>query len=138
MGSKLDNLVEFLATTSTKMDIVAITGTSEKEDLGFLNNIEIEGYEFYHTASKKSKVGTAIYVNKMYHTVERSDLNIIDTEFETTWIEIKNKNSKNIICGNIYRHPHNNCLEFHQYLEKCLLLLQKKIKIYVETLILTF
>ena len=92
------------------MDIVAITETSEKEDLGFLNNIEIEGYEFYHTASKKSKGGTAIYVNKMYHTVERCDLNINDTEFGTTWIEIKNKNSKNIVCGNIYRHPHNNCL----------------------------
>ena len=74
LGSKLDNLVEFLSTTSTKMDIVAITETSEKEDLGFLNNIEIEGYEFYHTASKKSKGGTAIYVNKMYHTVERCDL----------------------------------------------------------------
>ena len=45
----------------------------------------------------------------MYHTVERCDLNINDTEFETTWIEIKNKNSKNIVCGNIYRHPHNIC-----------------------------
>ena len=98
---KLDNLVEFSSTTSTKMNIAAITETSEKEDLGFLNNIEIEGYEFYRTASKTSKGGTAIYVNKMYHTVEHCDLNINDTEFETTWIEIKNKNSKNIVCGNI-------------------------------------
>ena len=56
--------MEFLANTSTKMDIVAITETSEKEDLGFLNNIEIEGYEFYQTASKKSKGGTAIYVKQ--------------------------------------------------------------------------
>ena len=121
-------LVEFLSTTSTKMDIVAITETSEKEDLGILNNIEIEGYEFYHTASNILKGGTAIYVNKMYHTVERCDLNINDTEFETTWIEIKNKNSKNIICGNIYRHPHNNCLEFLQCLEKCLPTLAKENK----------
>ena len=30
----------------------------------------------------------------MYQTVERCDL--IDAEFETTWIEIKNKNSKNM------------------------------------------
>ena len=73
------------------MDIVAITETSEKKDLGFLNNIEIEGYEFYHTASKTSIGGTAIYVNKMYHTVECCDLNINDTEFETTLIEIKIK-----------------------------------------------
>ena len=33
LGSKSDNLVEFLSTTSTTMDIVAITETSEKEDL---------------------------------------------------------------------------------------------------------
>ena len=83
------------------MDIVAITETSEKEDLGFLNIIEIEGYEFYHTASKTLKGGTDIYVNKMYHTVERCDLNINDTEFETTLIEIKNKNSKNIMWKHI-------------------------------------
>ena len=37
----------------------------------------------------------------MYHTVERCDLNINDTEFETTWIEIKNKNSKNIVWKHI-------------------------------------
>ena len=71
---------------------VAITETSEKEDLGFLNNIEIEGYEIYHTTSK-----TSIYVNKMFDTVERRYLNINNAEFETTWIEIKNKNSKNIM-----------------------------------------
>ena len=57
LGSKLDNLEELLSTKSNKIDIVAITETSEKEDLGFLNNIKIEGYEIYHTASKTSKGG---------------------------------------------------------------------------------
>ena len=36
------------------------------------------------------------------------------------WVETKNKNSKNIICGCIYRHPHQNMNEFPKYLEKCL------------------
>ena len=43
--SKLDNLHEFLTVSSTKLDFLAITETSEKEDTGFLNNVEIEGYE---------------------------------------------------------------------------------------------
>ena len=47
LASKLDNLQEFLAGSSTKLDIVTITETSEKEDIGFLNNVEIEGYEIY-------------------------------------------------------------------------------------------
>ena len=62
---------------------------------------------------KHQKEVTAIYVNKTFDTVERRDLNLNlnNAEFETTWIEIKTKNSKNIMHGNIYRHPHNNCDE---------------------------
>ena len=102
------------------MDIVAITETSEREDISFLTNVEIEGYGKYHTASKSSKGGTAIYVKNNFDTIECCDLNISNVEFETTWIKIKNKNSKNIVCGSIYRHPHNNFDEFYKYFEMCL------------------
>ena len=106
LSSKVDNLKEFLSTTPTKM---AITETSEKEDAGFLSNIEIEGFDIYHTSTNTSKGGTAINVNKRYDSIGRCDFNTENVEFETTWIEIKNKRSKNIVCGNVYRHPHNNC-----------------------------
>ena len=84
LGSKIDNLHEFLSRTSTKIDILAITETSEKEYSGFLSNVEIEGYEKYHTASKSAKNGTAIYVFKNLDKIS-------NLEFETTWIKIKNK-----------------------------------------------
>ena len=38
-------------------------------------------------------------------------------KIESTWIEIKNKNNKNILCGCIYRHPTYNLSEFINYLE---------------------
>ena len=79
------------------MDILALTEISEKEDTGFLINVEIAGYEKFHTASKTAKGGTAIYVNKNYNTIGRNDLNENNAELESTWIEIKNKNSKNIV-----------------------------------------
>ena len=53
----------------------------------------------------KDKTSKGIYVNKRYVSLERCDPNIKNVEFETMWIEIKNKNSKNIVCGNVYRHP---------------------------------
>ena len=53
--------------------------------------MEIEGYDIYQTASKTTKGGTAIYVDKRFDTVERCDLHTNKVEFETTWIEIKNK-----------------------------------------------
>ena len=128
LGSKLDNLNEFLASSSTMMDILALTETSEKEDTGFSINVEIAEYEKFHTASKTAKGGTAIYVNKNYNTIEHNDLNANNAEFESTWTEIKNKNSKNIICGNVYRHPHYNFDEFFKYLESCLSTIAKENK----------
>ena len=89
LGSKLDNLNEFLASSSTMLDILALTETSENADTGFLTNVEIAGYEKFHTATKTSKGGTAIYVNKNYVTIGRNDLNINNAESESTWIEIK-------------------------------------------------
>ena len=69
-----------------------------------------------------------MYVNENVNSIERIDLNILHDEFEGTWVEIKNKHSKNIICGCIYRHPHNNFKEFFQNLEMCLSKLNKENK----------
>ena len=74
----------------------------------------------FHTGSKSNKGGTAIYANKNFDSIERTDLNINSLEYESTWIEIKNKRSKNIIIASIYRHPHNNFKDFFNHLEKCL------------------
>ena len=34
---------------------------------------------------------------------------------EAVWVEIKNKNSKNIICGCIYRHPRSLKIDFDHF-----------------------
>ena len=71
--------------TSNKLDIVvALTETSEKENTGFTGNVKIDGYQKFRTASKSSKGGTAIYVNKYFDSIERSDLNINSLECEST------------------------------------------------------
>ena len=88
----------------------------------------MEGYELFHTPSKISKGGTAVYVNKSFDSLERNDINIISEEFESTWVEIKNKKSKNILVGCIYRLPHNNFKAFFQYLDETLCKLVKEDK----------
>ena len=45
-----------------------------------------------------------VYVKNAFDTIQRADLSTQHAQFESTWIEIKNKKSKNI-CGCIYRHP---------------------------------
>ena len=49
--------------------------------------------------------------------IERQDLNISHNMYESIWIEIKNKNSKNVICGNIYRHPNDNNQIYNNFLD---------------------
>ena len=46
---------------------------------------------------KSSKGGTATYVNKNFDTIACSELDVNNVEYESTWIEIKNKNSKHIV-----------------------------------------
>ena len=53
-------------------------------------------------------------------TQSRDPTLILTLEYESIWIEIQNKRSKNIVIASTYRHPHNNFNEFFQYLEKCL------------------
>ena len=63
--------------------------------------------------------------------IERSDLNSNCLEYESMWIEIKNKRSKNIVIASIYRHPHDNFKDFFQCLEKCLSVVAQEKDLYM-------
>ena len=106
--------------TPYKQDVLALTETSEKDNAGFLSNVELDDFVMFHTASNSSKGGTAIYASKNFDMIDRLEINSNSPEYESTWIEIKNKRSKNIVIASIYRHPHNNFKDFFEYLEKCL------------------
>ena len=54
-----------------------------------------------HLHNRKKVVLLFMQRNKL-NSLDRADLKIQDIDFESTWIEIKNKTSKNIICGCIY------------------------------------
>ena len=90
LESKFDNLHKFLSNTQSKMDIIAITETSQKNNKG----------------------GTALYVNEKFNFIERKDLSAQNDDYESVWVEIKNKLSKNIVTGCIYRHPRYNFKDF--------------------------
>ena len=78
---------------SNKIVIVGLTETSEKEDIGFIRNVKMVIKNSIQLSHQKG--GTDIYVNKYFDSFERIDLNIISLQYESTWIEIKNKRRKN-------------------------------------------
>ena len=128
LESKFGNLHQFVSSTPSKFEVLAITETSQRAGENFKSNIEIDGFDFFKTPSNSDKGGTALYFNSNFKAFERIDLKIQHDDFESTWGEIKNNKSKNIICGCIYRHPRYNLKEFINYLEKCLNKLAKEKK----------
>ena len=129
LESKLDHISQFISSLDRKLDVITLTETSEHEESGFISNIDLEGYCLeHHSPTKTSKGGTAIYVDKRMNTLPRDDLIPNSIEYEASWIEIKNKKNKNIVIGCIYRHPHNNFTEFFEYLETCLIKINKENK----------
>ena len=78
----------------------------------FCNKIDLKNYHTpITTGTKTAKGGTAIYVLKDHDSIKRYDLKTCDIEYESTWVEIINIKSGNIIIGCIYRNPHYNNVE---------------------------
>ena len=61
-----------------------------------------------------------LYANNKFNIIDRKDLNTQHDDYESVWVEIKQKFSKNVVTGCIYRHPRYNFKEFLCYLENCL------------------
>ena len=124
LESKFDNLHTFLAGSKSAMDVIAITETSEHKDNSFIGNVSLDGYHPpFHTPTNTTKGGVAMYIDSDYDSFEREEFKIQSNLFESVWVEIKNKKSKNIVCGCIYRHPTNlrsDYNEFNKYLDKTL------------------
>ena len=124
LENKFDNIYEFLMKNNSSCDVIAISETSEKIDNKFLNNVDISGYEMFSNPSHTSRGGVALYINSTLKFAERVDLKSSSRHFESVWTEIKNCNSKNILCASIYRHPHNDAISlssFFEYFEQTLL-----------------
>ena len=124
LETKFVNLHHFLSNDSTKFDIIAITETTQRiTNEKFHTNIDLDGYANFSIPTNTNKGGTVIYTKNIYDVTERIDLNICHDLYESIWIEIKNKWSKNVICGSIYRHPNDSIMTYDKflgYLELCL------------------
>ena len=131
LESKFEHLRNLLSSNSFDFDIIALTETSEQFNSKFKTNVDLEGYSLSSSPTTSEKGGSALYIKNKFNAFERHDLNIINDHFESTWVEIKNQNIRNVVIASIYRHPHDN-LEIYNtfliYMEKILLQLSKEKK----------
>ena len=89
----------FLPQTFVLMYLELLTKTKQHIDKGFLTNVSIDGYHIYTQPSKSSAGGVAVYVNNKLNHFKRDALSILPDDFESIWIEIKNKKGKTSFVG---------------------------------------
>ena len=101
--TKLQNL---LSECNVDFDIIGISESRLIKNKKHLININLPNYNIEHCATESTCGGTLLYIKNDIKYKIRNDLKIYKSEeLESVFIEIINKNSKNIIVGCLYRHP---------------------------------
>ena len=99
-------LYNLIADMKIKPKIVGISETRLQKSKQHIANISLPNYVHEHTPTESSKEGTLLYLNKNLTYKLRKGLNIhYKGMIESTFVEIINKNEKNMVAGSIYKHP---------------------------------
>ena len=113
-----EELEILLSILDIKFSILGITETKLKKDVLPISDYNMAGYNCYHTPTESAKGGAALYIDDIYITKRRNDLEKIlykSGKLESVFVEIVIKNGKNIIVGCIYRHPTMDIEEFNSH-----------------------
>ena len=89
----------------------------------------MNGYKCYSTPTEAEKGGSILYIADHFNTKPLQTLNKMiykSKELESVFVEICNKNKKNVILGCIYRHRSMDLNEFNEFNEEFLNPLMEK------------
>ena len=77
---------------------------------------DLLGYDFISQPTLSNAGGVGLYVKPGLQYRTRDGISSITEDYETLWIEINCKYSKNVIYGVIYRHPNGETEKFIEFL----------------------
>ena len=98
-------LYNLIADMKIKPKIIGISESRLQKSKQHITNISLPNYVYEHTPTESSKGGTLLYLDKNLKYKLRKDLNVYhEGMIESTFVEIINKNEKNMVAGCIYKH----------------------------------
>ena len=96
-----------------KPKIIGISESRLQKRKQHITNISLPNYVCEHTPTESSKGGTLLYLDKNLKYKLRKDLNIYHKGMiKSIFVEIINKNEKNMVAGCIYKHPKQTIPDF--------------------------
>ena len=79
-----------------------------------MKNVDVNGYVLHSQHFNSSAGGVALYIKSNLDHFARDDLSILEDEFESIRIEIKNTKGQNVLCCHTYRNPNTDIKKIQQ------------------------
>ena len=92
----------------------------------FLKNVDFNGYLLHFQHSNSSAGFVVLYFKSNLDHFVRDDLSILEDEFETIWIEIKNTKCQNVLCCCTYRQPYTDNKKLNNYIDNIMQKISKE------------
>ena len=112
-----DQLHSLISNLKIPFDLIGITENRQQKDTNSLTNVNINGYNLYAQPSKSHAGSAAIYKKSDIDYKVRDELNALEDDFKSMWVNVNTSATKNMLCGCIYRHPNTNVEKFIKYLD---------------------
>ena len=107
-----------ISKSKNDFQVIGISETRLKKTQETTANIHLKNYNIEHVPTESSNGGVLLYIKKAINYKLRPDLMIYKKrELESVFIEIIQKDSKNIVVGCIYRHP---CMQQSEFADEFL------------------
>ena len=120
-----DELESLISESKNDFQIIGISETRLKKTQETTTNIHLKNYNIEHVPTESSNRGVLLYIKKAINYKLRPDLMIYKKrELEPVFIEIIQKDFKNIVVGCIYRHP---CMQQSEFNDEYLRSLSEKL-----------
>ena len=120
-----DELESLISKSKNDFQVIGISETRLKKTQETTTNIHLKNYNIEHVPTESSNEGVLLYIKKAINYKLRPDLMIYKKrELESVFIEIIQKDFKNIVVGCIYRHP---CMQQSEFADEFLKPLSEKL-----------
>ena len=96
------------AHTNLNFDVIGVSEIWHSNDNPISTNVDIPGFIFFKTSSLTQNGGVGLYIRNTLTCKSRTELDSCTTDFETVWVEIKNKSDKYFLICCVYRYPSSN------------------------------
>ena len=89
LSAHLEELQLLLNALKIVFDVIGTSETKEQSG-GFLKNVDLHGYTIPSQHSNSEAGGVAFYVKSNLDYIIRDVLNVLENEFQTIWVKMKN------------------------------------------------